>query len=119
MLAGAGGRSGTIPAEGASGAGLGACEFGNGFSFKNRDAAVKPAIGKKGDVIRGGEESGVSGNAVHYPCVLVVDFALDDSVAKILVVASGDDLRFEFCGWTKASLRHAERLEDFASAKLV
>src|SRR4051794_41919355 len=50
------------------------------------------AVSEDGDVVGGGEESGVSGHSAHEAGVLVVNLSLDDAMAECLVVDSGRNL---------------------------
>src|SRR4051812_35540311 len=63
VLSGAGGRSGTIPAEGAARSGLLARKFGDCLGLEDGISAVQPVLCEFRDFRRGGEDPGVSSNA--------------------------------------------------------
>ena len=50
--------------------------------LKDGRSAAQHAFSETGDIGGGGEQAGVSADAVHDGCVLVVDLALDDAVAE-------------------------------------
>ena len=82
-------------------------------------ASGQHAVGKDGDVVGGGEESGVSGDATHEAGVLVVNPALDDAMAEGLVVDGGWNLLAPLCGRAETCAGHAEGAEDFFLAEIV
>ena len=55
----------------------------------------------------------------HYKCILVIDLALDNSLAKCPVILGGRDLRALRLSRMEAGARHAEGREDFLRRELV
>src|SRR5271165_5801985 len=118
--AGGRGMRGGVPSESAGSARrriLAAGEEGDGFGFQQVLAAAEKDFGEASDIRRRSEEAGVSGNAAHDVCVLIVDLALDDAMAKGTVVFGGGDGVDPTGQWGEAGVGHAARFEDFALRK--
>ena len=149
MSSGLRGRGGRVPTEGAGCAwrrGFAMGEEGDGFGAQDGASAVEHGVSEAGEVFGGGEKAGVSGDAAEDESVFVLDFALDDSLAKLaasILARAGRGWR-QFAGWcVRATLRvlfcafvggrrdlgtrllwriergvrHGQRAEDFALAE--
>ena len=76
-------------------------------------------MGKGGGIAGSGEDSGMCSHATQEAGVFVLNFALDDAVAKALVVCGGRDGEAQCGCGVERRVRHAEGAEDFALAEMV
>src|SRR6516162_7435526 len=77
-------------------------------SFQNWHTAPQQAFGEAGDLGRRSEDACMPGDTGHNPGILVVDFALDDPLAKRQVAFRGRNTRSPLLRRIKARAFHPE-----------
>src|SRR5579863_7407120 len=122
IFSGLRGGGGSVPTEGAGGSGrrgFAAGEERDSFGAEDGVSTVEHGVGEAGKVFGGREKAGVAGNAAQHAGVFILDFALDDFLAKGAVVGGGRDLSAGVGGRIECSVDHGERAEEFALAENV
>src|SRR6185369_3650241 len=76
-------------------------------------------MGEDGDVVAGGENSGVSGDTVQDGSVLIMDFTLHHVVPKSVTLGGRNDASAKRGWWIEAGVGEAERVKDLALAESV
>ena len=83
------------------------------------DSAVENHLREDGQIARGGKKSGVPGDAAHGPGILIVHFAPNEALAKLLVVLGGSDAAPQGLRRIEKRFGHRERLENVAGGESV
>src|SRR6478609_7207119 len=74
----------------------------HGFTSNDWRATVEHALRKCSQVGGGREQTGMSRDSAEYACVLILNFALDNAIAKCLVIGSGRDVLPPFSRWIES-----------------
>jgi len=78
---------------------------------------VQHGNGENGEVLRCGEQASVSGNASEDARIFILDFTLDDAMAKGFVIGCRWDLGAKCRRGIERGVGQAEGTEDFALAE--
>src|SRR4029077_1311646 len=92
ILSGLRRRRWRVPTQSATcafGCGLAPRKESNGLGSENGRSTLEHGVSEFSHVFGGGKEAGVSGDATEDKCVLVLDFALDESPPQVAVFARG------------------------------